>query len=125
MKLKSFNPENAANIRKGKPTIHIGSNGAISMNAVATNLTGLKPGDKVEFHQDETNPKDWYISKSKSGFELRAYNQDRGVIFNSSKLASIILEIIGGPITATMIIGNEPVDGKYWPVITASAKTKE
>jgi len=121
MKLKSFTPQNSSFVRTGKPTIHVSSEtGAIYLNKSAKELLGLESGDQVLLHQDETNPKDWYITVEKEGFVLRAYNNDRSLVFNSAKLAKSIVDSIEADGNGTMLIGAEPVAKKYWPIITSS-----
>lgn len=125
MKLKSFNAENAASSKYNRlPSVNVGyKSGVLYFNIAAKEAAKLQPGDKIEFLQDEENPKDWYFSKSDNGLLVRAKNA-KGAEIQSSKLAKEILHSIDVYKPATMRIG-EPLmlDGKLlFPIITKSAK---
>lgn len=126
MKLKSFNAHNAASSKYSRlPSVNIGyTSGIIYFNESAKQLTNIKAGDKIEFLQDEDNPKDWYLAKSENGFEVRDKKKSKGVLVQSSKIVKELLHSIDVYKPATMRIAEAiPFDGrKLFPIITKSAK---
>jgi hypothetical protein len=134
MKLKTYNTANSASVRKGKPTININlGNGLFSFSNNAREALKLKSGTRIEVHQDEESPKDWYFSITKdkdSGFELRDNSKSKPYLtFNNSHLARLLLSSIELDCNATMLIGTEPVEiegvGNVYPIITKSASWKQ
>ena len=65
------------------------------MNKAAMELTGFIDGETVAVAQDEENPSDWYIFKSKEGFPLRLVADGTGLQFNNATLAGTIYESFG------------------------------
>lgn len=127
MKLKTYNSENLPVSSKSKPTMYINQkSGVFHFNANACERLKLKAGESIEFHQDEENNKDWFISKSNSGFAVR--NKDKssdsmGVTFNNTTLAKLLFEKLEyNEQSGTVLIGSEAVKiGKieYYPIITS------
>lgn len=133
MKLKTFNQANLPKADRCSTKLYINSKtGLFHFNRSASEKLGLTSGDTVEFHQDEDEPSDWYISKSKSGFLIRnkAKGDDAtsGTMFNNSALANLIFSTIDAPaLMGSCLIGAEPQkegNVEYWPIITASIKAK-
>lgn len=126
MKLKSFNAENSASSKYNRlPSVNIGyTSGIVYFNEAAKALANLKAGDKIEFLQDEDNPKDWYFAKSVDGFELRDKKNSKGIMVQSSKITKELLHSIEVYKPATMRIAEAiPFDErKLFPIITKSAK---
>lgn len=128
MKLKSFNPETLPVSSKGKPAMYINSKaGMFHISATAAEKLELKEGDSIELHQDEEQPQDWYLSKTKKGFGLRNKKKgsdEQGLNFNNTALAKLIFESVGYKAqTGRVLFGAEPTVIKsvaYWPVITAN-----
>lgn len=52
-------------------TIRCGKNGGIWFGKGVQDALGLEAGDKVDFLQDEENPKDFYLRKLSGSVELR------------------------------------------------------
>lgn len=129
MKLKDYNTFTSKNQAKGKSSVRVNrKSGVIAFSAKASQKMGLSEIRYVMFHQDETRPRDWYVSVSdhkSGGFSLRRNSNTRSVLFNSSHLANSILDSVG--ITANsaimMIAKETEIDGKIlWPIITSAAK---
>lgn len=130
MKLKSFNAENSASAHKTGARVHINhSSGVFTLSDTAVNTIGLAAGDTVELHQDEEQPKDWYITKSEKGFKLRDKNKDaKGMLcFNNVSVARELLSSINIDGNASMLIATEAtsLDGvELFAILTKSAKTR-
>lgn len=128
MKLKSYNPETLPVSSKGKPAMYLNSKaGMLHISAAAAEKLGLKEGDFIELSQDEDEPQDWYLSKTKKGFGLRNKKKgsaEQGLIFNNTALTKLIFESVGyQEQTGRVLFGAEPVTVNkvdYWPVITSN-----
>lgn len=128
MKLKTFNEDNLPKVDRSSPKVYLNSKtGIIHFNRAASARIGFVAGDGVEFHQDEEEPSDWYVTKSKVGFKLRNKGKEDddslGVTFNSSSLARLIIESVTDKVQmGSCGVAAEPNKvGKveYWPLITA------
>ncbi len=130
MKLKSFNAENSASLRTGSATVNINhGSGVLTLSRVAVLELGLKAGDSIELHQDESSPKDWYISKSENGFTLREKAKEANgmLMFNNTTVAREILSSLNIDGNASMLIATEAtsLDGvELFAILTKSAKTR-
>ena len=127
MQLKTFNSENVLPVRESKPCIHINTKtGLFNFSIGACEMIGLKPGDRVSFHQDEEEPTDWYLEVTKNGFELRAKaNVTKGMLFNSSVMARELVYSVQEVQSGRVLISSQPISVNkktLWPLITASLK---
>lgn len=127
MKLKTFNTINTAAVgRSAQPVISIGKAGVFTVNKAAAEQLGLTAGDRVELHQDEDSPRDWYISKctTDSGFAIRQGYDTKGLMFNSSAMRQLILKSCGKDASITkgvrLPIGPTAIENTYWPLFTAA-----
>ncbi len=133
MKLKSYNPETLPVSSKGKPAMYLNSKaGILHISAAAAEKLGLKEGDFIELSQDEDEPQDWYLSKTKKGFGLRNKKKgsaEQGLIFSNKALTKLIFESVEyDQKSGRCLFGAEPVTLKnvdYWPIITASLLTEK
>ncbi len=129
MKLKTFDTDNIQSTKGSskKPLIGVNSkSGTIRINATAVDLTGLKKGQFVKFHQDEKKEDDWYLEvvKEKNGFLLREKESitPKGLITQSTGLVRKIYDsvaYIGA--SGHLQVGTEAVkfEGRtLWPLIT-------
>ena len=121
--MKTYNPTSTPTRVWRAPALGVTSRtGVFTLNRAAINKLDLKPGDMVQFHQDEDNPEDWYIEKVKSnGFVLREAGKNN-LCFNSKPLALSIFESVAyEKPTGRMPIGEEYIHGKshLWAVVTA------
>ncbi len=91
MKIKRFNIENTKCVKIGKPTIRFAKQGQITLSTEAVRKMNIKPGDKIEFIQDEEKPKDWYLKKSKIGFSTRKYSGSDALICNASTICRLFM----------------------------------
>lgn len=58
--------------------------------------SGFQENDKIDFFQDEANPKDWYIAKSDTGqSRLRASGKLDSLMINCSFMAKKLKNSIG------------------------------
>lgn len=131
MKLRTFN---ATNIQKGtknlKPFIYINAvSGVISMNRGACDMLGVREGDGVQMPQDEDDPENWFIEKSKKdGFILRGNGNKTAMMFNCSGLVRQICKSMGYTGRGARIhIGEEVTFGKLtmFTLITAPLKNSD
>lgn len=83
-------------------------------------------GDKVSLHQDEENPKDWFISKDENGIILKGKKEEGVLIFHLTEAVKKIFtecEITSKSIS--FVVSQTPIELnniKYYPIITSSAK---
>lgn len=88
MKLKHFNPETCQPPKAAKELhLVLRRSGAICFTVPILEALKLKKGVKVELSKDEDTG-DWYLSKTKTGFELRSLGQQLG--FASIQLVNFI-----------------------------------
>ncbi|HLO59023.1 MAG TPA: hypothetical protein VK172_14900 [Lentimicrobium sp.] len=96
MKLKEFNKENSMGVTPRAPFIRLNRGaGLITLNSGVKKLMNLKPGDKVSFFQNDENAKDWYIGKSKEGFEAWAKDDNTSLCLNNSLTVNELLNSTG------------------------------
>lgn len=111
MKLKSYNTENMEVKRASIPSITVNLKvGTFSINRAACDIIGLKPGDLVQFNQDESNTENWYIEKVKTnGFAVRGKtDESTGVLFNHTSMAREIAGSFDINSTFRMLVAGEP-----------------
>ena len=130
MKLKSFNATNVRSARSQGRAINMNSkSGIISISAELASEMNVSDGDSVEFHQDEDNPKDWFISKAiENGFKCRLKKElSNSVMFNSTGMVRTFFKSIDfNETSGKMIVGKEitdlPADPSMpiWSIITKS-----
>lgn len=99
--------------------------GVIQFSPSASELMGIKSGDKITLAQDEEDAHNWYFFKdSQHGFELRAGYKDAGCMFNHRGLVHELLGAFGKPedVTHKFLIAGEPTvmkgdKTKYWGIL--------
>ena len=123
-KLKRFNYLNSSKIKIGKATIRFYEQGQISLSMSAVKMMNLKNGDRIEILQDQNEPNDWYITKSKDGFQLRKQSGTKGYVFNNKYTSRIFIKSFGKDRKSLgCMIGTEPEEYKgeiLWSIITSS-----
>lgn len=124
MKLKTFDRSNSYGARSSEPTISLMKNGAISFSSGATKMIGLEVAGKVQFHQDEESPSDWYISKSDDvdAFDIRGKSEKKNpyfmIIVNKIK-SQIGLDAVDVPIRLKILRQPTEIEGiSYWCIVT-------
>ncbi len=124
LKLKTFTKLNSSKAILIAPCISFSKIGTIRFNQSAIQLLGIKAGDKVCLHQDESRPKDWYISKSDiNGFDLRKASNDATLLFNSSVLVKVFKSSIGSESPSRFKIAQEPTEQEnviYYAILTSA-----
>lgn len=133
MKLKYFSQQTLPKVMGGgnrAARVSFAKSGTITFNEPATQLMGLKVGDKVSLSQDEEDPVNWYFFKDKEhGFEVRSAYDKKGCMFNHSKMVSAFItavELEEG-ITHSLLIAGKPTTIKgdkaqtqYWGILVKS-----
>jgi hypothetical protein len=96
MKLKIINLSIENPTRVMASTINFGKSGLITFNKGAVDALKLKPGDKVEFAQDEDRPVDFYLflSESPDGYELRVKKDSSVLVFSSRCIYGRMLDAL-------------------------------
>jgi hypothetical protein len=96
--------------------------GIIMFNSTAQELMKLKAGDHVQFHQDEDEPSEWYVQKTKGkeGFRLRLTSRNNYLALNSSFMVQTIYDSVNYTgINGKIIIGDKIQDyGDMWTLVT-------
>lgn len=125
MSFKVYNPKTTVSApRKREAFISVsGKSGMISISIAAGEKMGLSLSSCVEFLQDETKPKDWYLRLHENGFLLRQL-KGREKIFclqHSVIARDILASIKVEKNTVRMFLGDADENGLF-PIITNSAK---
>lgn len=128
MNLTIFNAETTPKSQFGRssaPSISFSKGGGIAVGRSACGLIGLHEGDKVALGQDPDNPEDWYLFKSKDGFDLRTPSTGYGLMFQNSGLRRMVIESLGLPVDQghRFLIAGQPtvIDKvKYFAILTIS-----
>ena len=116
MKLKTFNRANSLMSKTdGTPTITVSKVGMITLSKTLCENLQLSPTDKtggVFLHQDEENPRDWFIEKSENAdaFKLRSCKNSAGLCFNSGPAAKALLKSIGQDCTCRFRVAALPIE---------------
>jgi hypothetical protein len=96
--------------------------GIIMFNSTAQELMKLKAGDHVQFNQDEDEPSEWYVQKTKGkeGFRLRLTSRNNYLALNSSFMVQTIYDSVNYTgINGKIIIGDKIQDyGDMWTLVT-------
>jgi len=71
----------------------IRSRGAVSLSQAASELLGVKDGDRVTFLRDRKYPSDWYVAKSDDGYRLKLDGR-RCLTFFSEPLAVAVIRSV-------------------------------
>lgn len=100
MKLKTYNQQTLpVRTATRSPFIRIGYDGTWNFSSGAVALLGLEEGRHVLLHQDEENPRDWYISVAATGgYPLRKQvKKDRTCVYqmNQKRLLSLLMASLG------------------------------
>ncbi len=125
MKIKTYNSLNRCG-RETKPKIRMGKTGYIYITKKVSAMMEISIGDKVSLHQDEENPKDWFISKDENGIILKGKKEEGVLIFHLTEAVKKIFtecEITSKSIS--FVVSQTPIELnniKYYPIITSSAK---
>ena len=125
MKLKAYTPE-VINPFTRNNSIHIGLHytGRILLSKGLTDLMGLKAGDNITIFQDEEEPTDWYLAKTKKGgFPVSGRGGKHSYYLNSSEMVRKIFGSLNyRELSGSMFVGAEPVEANIFPMITSSLK---
>ena len=108
-----------------KATIHFTKTGMIGLNKCAVEKLELKANGKVMLHQDKSKPVDWYLSKTDSEFGFILRQSSTSLCFNANLIAKKLFKSVGiiHGTSITFTIAKEPVEEKYFAIITKSAKS--
>lgn len=108
-----------------KATIHFSKSGMIGLNRCAIEKLELKAKEKVMLHQDKSRPEDWYLSKTDSEYGFILRQSSTMLCFNANSIAKKLFKSIGlvSGTSITLTIAKEPVEKKYFAIITKSAKS--
>ena len=93
MKFKVYNQTNSRNSVQGKSTLRINERtGLFTFSKAAGEIMEVQDRGRITILQNEESPEDFYICKDPDGdsFELRG--KDKSFSFNSSSLATLILD---------------------------------
>ena len=108
------------------PSISVTPKGKMKINQAAAVALDIKPGDTINYYQDENSPTDWYIKKETGGrvTARSAGRESKSVICNSVDISNRILRSIKGfgRKSVNMRISTTPIEGNYYAIITSSAK---
>ena len=127
MKLKEFNKDNSASLKKSDVAVSFNrKSGVICFTKGSVEFFDLKEGDEIIVAQDEETKKDWYFAKKKGGFVLRSDSANQRLKFNNTRTVLAILGSLDSELVLfKCYIGTEPIMvGKidYYPIITLSIK---
>lgn len=111
-------------------SISISSAGVFSFSKDLIQEIGLKDNDKLNFYQDEANPKDWFLCAEKDGqLLLRSYcknNSYKTYMANNADVAKKLrnaLRILHSKSFKVPVGSANEIEGvMYWPLITAAVK---
>jgi hypothetical protein len=134
MKLKKILRDNSG--RRGEVSISFRKSGSITISTAAEKLIGLKAKDHIDLFQDEEEPSDWYLHKSKEGcLTLRHPNGNPdhggGLATNASSICykfRVSLGLEDYTENLRCLISRTPVTEnkmELWPLLTASVKGVE
>ena len=125
MKLKVYNKDNAASTsRTSAVTFRFYAKGVLGLSKGLRQQLNLTPGDGIEVAQDEDEPTDWYIKKSKDGIVTRLAaksDPDGALLCNTAKVSHALedsLQVEKG----VMLVGKEPNEDGWYPIFTSSLK---
>ncbi len=130
MKLKQFNKANSSQMRIGEPTVRVsGKAGLINFSSTFCREAKLQAGVRVQFHQDEEKPQNWYVEivTDEDGFILREDKDAKQCSLNSTGVAHAILKSLGqsteASIACRMAIEPSVIEGfSLYPIITRAIK---
>lgn len=102
MELKEFDLSNCKAVRTGVSSVRINKPGTFSFSRRASEILGLKEGERIKILQDKQREKDWYIMKtdSEDGFMVRRTNKNNknpsawSFIIANAYIANLILKSI-------------------------------
>lgn len=79
MKVKIMNPETLprSSTRETTPYVRLHFQGVITISTGTCKLLSITKGDGIIFIQDEDNPEDWYLAKSKDGYKATGKGKDK------------------------------------------------
>lgn len=100
LKLKTYNQVNSSRFRKSEPTIRFHEQGQINISKESVRLMNLEKDDRVEFHQNQEDEKEWYVCKSLDGhgFPLRVHSKNgtyQAYTTNNATVVRAIMRSIG------------------------------
>jgi hypothetical protein len=96
LKLKCYNLKNSSKVRKSNPTIWFHRKGLMHLSKKTIDMINFKDGDRIEFHQNEAEPGEWYICKSidGDGFLLKEKKQQGKYLSLSTCSAGVVRSIM-------------------------------
>lgn len=121
MKLKKVNIPQTGRT-SSRPILTVSKTGRFSLSPMMREKTGYETGDRLNFHQDEESPKDWYITYDREeGAALQEKTADKytAVFFQNSALAAEIRQVFKTEGGMTFSIGAATEQGgvNYWPLL--------
>lgn len=126
MILKKFNRQQCSRRfhNPRKPHVTIACWGVILFNNGASELFGFKPGDRVNFYQDEARPKDWYIEKTEDTDGLQVRMCKTGFACSTSEITREMLKPfdLKGKKSITFPIALSPDENGYYAILTSVVK---
>jgi hypothetical protein len=96
LKLKTYNQTTSGRFQKNTPTIRFHHQGQINLSLETVKLMNLENGDRVEFHQNEKDKKEWYVCKSIDGygFQLRENVKNNNYTAFTTNNSTVVREVM-------------------------------
>lgn len=125
MKLVIYNLENSYTSaeRVGRRSIRMNyDGGAMYLSSKLAKDLGISLNDRLEFANDESNPKDWYLHKTteEQGFPLQV--NKGGVRLRSKFICKTVLDMAKIKDNATFLVSKDPVEteqGTFYKIIVS------
>lgn len=117
MKLKKF--ESGNRYKRGVASMYMNKKGLMNFSAEFVRRAGLKPGQIVNFYQDEKEPRDWYMQTDPHGdFELYQVPGQRALKMNAVALCEAISESVGRELPTAFRMATEPTEPGLYAILT-------
>jgi len=117
MKLKKF--ENDRRFKRGTASVYMNKKGLLNFSSEFVRQTGLEPGQKVNFYQDEKEPRDWYLQTDPHGdFELYQTSGLKSLKLNSVALCEAITKSVGAELPISFKMAVEPTEPGLYAILT-------
>ena len=96
----------------------------IAFNNGASGLFEFKPGDRVNFYQDEARPKDWYIEKTEDADGIQVRRCKTGFACSASEIVRDMLKSFDmkGKKSIAFPIALSPDENGYYAILTSMVK---
>lgn len=93
------------------------SNGRLAFNKSTAELLHFSGGESLVFFRDEDEPGSWYFAKEKGTGSVQLKTNGNALYAYSSKITRSFMKEQGEYDTATFLVSETPVDGKYYRVL--------